>query len=591
MSGDSSAHEQDNPAMKALLPKRRLIPKWRQVRQTLATQEVPGTLIAGSRRSLRADASAPVQPAPSDVRPPRIEEFEQAVHLWREHHEPGILGDIISFWIHAELQQSIVDIGSEAVRRGAVVTPAQHFILSHLAQSNGANEELILQEPEGSFAHHFQPLARPIRDLRGLLRTNPSNPLALLDFAQLQAAIGANAVAERALKTALGLVPNSRLVLRTLARFYVHADDPDRALTLLRRHGRTPSDPWLIASEIALADLANVPSAFLSKGRRMLVDAGKAPPAALTELAGSVAMEELAAGNLKKARELQRVALLNPTDNVAAQAVDQELQFGISLNAPNVAQAIGSSPEAQLLRSWYSQDPELVEESALRWHNQEPFSSRPIQILSTMFAYRGEVKRATNWLTVGLRSDPGDRGLLINLAYVQARQGLVDQARLTILKARRLHHGVVDPYLVATEGLIAYQGGKFDEGDQLYGRAIELFNAPDNRRFNFSTYCVLNQAIVAIELGHPRANEILKRASHEVRERPNPDAVMLLKVASIPGAENLPAEPAQAKQNNQRLTSQWVFDSATNTLTERKGLTAPGAKPILLLDDRDDSKN
>lgn len=571
--------------MKVILPTRRLIPKWRQVRRTLATQEAASALRPLSSRESRVPATDSATVPLGSSRD--LEEFETAVALWEEFKEPGVLGDILSFSLQAPLQQRIIDLGNRAIQSGAPVTPAQRFVIRQLAHSNGDGQDPMPSQSGEHQSNMVQPLAQPIRRLRELLRTDPENSLALLDFAQLQAAIGRNDVADKSLRTALSMAPNNRLVLRTLARFYVHTGEDDRAHQLLRRHERTAVDPWLMASEIALADLAGKPSAFLSKGRRMLLGSGKTPSPNFTELAGSIAMIELGSGNLKKAREFQRIALVDPTDNVAAQAVDREREFGIALNAPKVERAIAASAEAQMLQSWLGLMPDAVEGHALMWHNEEPFSSRPVQMLTALFAYRGDTKMALNWLKVGLRSDGEDRGLLINLAYVQARAGLLDQARLTMLKARRLWGHEVEPYLLATEGLVAYNRGRFEEGDQLYGQAIRLFDAPDKERHNISTYCLLNQAIVALEHRHPRAAEIVARTNEAMQKRPSPDAVMLLKVVTTAGgASTPPVEPqAQQEQPRQRLTSQWIFDPKSNSLTERKGLTAPGAKAILLLED------
>lgn len=555
--------------MKATLPTRRLIPKWRPVRRTLAMQEAAALPLApGKNTKLRVRTESFEQ-----------SEFEQAVHLWNEHKEPGVLGDILSFSFYEPLRQRIVDIGTLAIRSGAEVTLTQRFLIHHLARENGYKEDLPLLEPGAPGKEQALPFVAPIRNLRALLRTEPSNAMALLDFAQLQASIGRNGVAERALRTALGAAPNNRVVLRSLARFYVHAGEHEQAHLVVRRHDRTPHDPWLMASEIALADLAGTPSAFLAKGRRVLVEAGKTPASNLSELAGCLAMAELSAGNMKKARDLQRLALLNPTDNVVAQAVDREHQFGISLTAPNVARVITSSAEAQLLQSWFNLVPDAVEQHALAWHGEEPFSSRPIQMLTALYAYQDQAEKALRWLLAGLRSDGEDRGLLINLAFVQARSGWTDQARLTMLKARRLHGVTVEPYMCATEGLIAYQQRRFGEGDQHYAKAIEILDAQPGRRLNVSTYCLLNQALVALEYQHPGAAQIVARTNDALRDRPNPDAIMLLKVKA---SAELPDVPAPTLLSRHRLTSQWVFDAKNNTLTERKGLTAPGASPIVL---------
>lgn len=576
--------------MKTNLPARRLIPKWRQVQRSLETQEA-AALGKNSARSSNP-ARVPSTGGATELDIFNQDEFEQSVSLWEQFREPGVLGDILSFSMYPDLQEQVLAIGNRAIKSGAPVTAAQRFMIQQLGGAGLDQHDLLLPEPGVQNKEQVLPFAEPIKRLRALLRTQPSNPLALLDFAQLQAAIGRNEVAERALLNALGIAPSNRLIVRTLARFYVHAGEPDRAHLLLRRHARTASDPWLISTEIALADLTGSSSEFLAKGRRMLLDAGKSPSPHFTELAASIAMVELGAGNLKKARELQRIALIDPTDNVAAQAVDREHQFGIALNAPKVAQAIASSAEAKMLKAWGSFLPEAVESHALQWHNEEPFSSRPIQMLTAIFAFRGQVKRARNWLNVGLRSDPEDSGLMMNLAYIEARSGDIDKAKAALQRARRTGGEDALPYILANEAVVAYRLGHFDEGDVLYGRAVDASEARA-RRENLSTYCLLNQMVVAREFDHPRYDEIASRAVDAMRTRPNPEALMMVKVITediSPESEMLPQLPGKEQVSPQRLTSQWIYDPKTNTLTEKKGLTASGAKPVVMLGDQQSRK-
>lgn len=99
-------------------------------------------------------------------------------------------------------------------------------------------------------------------------------------------------------------------------------------------------------------------------------------------------MEELKVGNLKRAREAQRRALLAPNDNVIAQAVEFEAAFGIALNTPPATAALTHAAEARLLQAWSSANPDEVEKHALSWHGEEPFSSRPVQLLTALYAYR-----------------------------------------------------------------------------------------------------------------------------------------------------------------------------------------------------------
>ncbi len=273
--------------MKSDLPARRLIPKWRPIAAALQTPDAVPIPI-GPARKLVGDQV----------------EFDRAVTHWRQTKTPGALGDLLSFGVHQELADKVAALGYEAVNTGAAVTPVQKLLISDIAKHQG----LIPTPFEGAVPsnddHH--PFQGPIRAVRALLKASPNNALALLDYAQFQAAVGRVGRAERAIRTALALHPDNRLVLRTAARFFVHAGKADVGHVLIRRHARTAVDPWLMASEIALADAARVPSQFLSKGKRFLFDHKKMAAGLITELAGAVSMAELANGNLKRARETQR---------------------------------------------------------------------------------------------------------------------------------------------------------------------------------------------------------------------------------------------------------------------------------------------
>ncbi|MDP2448015.1 MAG: hypothetical protein Q8M93_07240 [Polaromonas sp.] len=543
--------------MKANLPARRLIPKWRPVATTLKTAE-----------------ALSIEKRVSELLPADPEELGKAISLWRETQAPGALGEVLSFSVHPELVDIVRDVGREAVRSGAPLGLIQQSLINDLWRGDQAIE--LVTDPTTDRVVGTHPFQTQINRLRSLLRSNPSNPLALLDYAQLQAALGKTRAAERSILTALSLAPNNRTVLRTAARYYVHADNAGLGHHLIRKHRRTADDPWLLASEIALADAANVDSVFLAKGKRFLLEQKKFSSAHVTELAGVIAYQELRSGNLKKARESQRKALLSPNDNVVAHAVDFENNFGIKLDSPEVLNAISRSSEALVLRAWVEMEPEVVESQSLVWHDQEPFSSRPIQMLSTLLLFRGDSSQAMRWLKAGLLTDPKDRGLLINLAFAQACQSKLSEAGATIRRLRSLYPDA-EPFVRATEGLIEYARGNFDLGDQFYDGAMEIFkkrNTPE-----VATYCRVNQALMAIERTHPKVMEIVEKANQAIRERPSFDSLMLLKTSM---RKELP--PVRPLELEQRRLSQWVFDPSANTLTNVPGVTAIGAKAIVVLD-------
>lgn len=543
--------------MKANLPQRRLIPKWRPVATTLQAAEATSVGLPESR-----------------VLSGNPDELRTAIELWRATKASGVLGDVLSFSVHPELQDLVLNVGKEAIRIGAPVTKVQSMLIRDL--DKGPDAAAVLPDVSMDRIGTIHPFQEPIRRLRALLRTAPDNALALLDYAQFQSAIGKLTSAERSLRVALNLAPNNRTVIRTAARFFVHANKPELAHQLIRRHQRTAGDPWLMASEIALADAAGVESTFLSKGKRFLHEQTRYPNAHLTELAGVIASQELFSGNLKKAREAQRKALLAPNDNMIAQAVELQQYFGIALEGPQITAALSRSSEALVLQSWASMKPEGVERHAQDWHAEEPFSSRPIQMLSTLYAFRGEHDLAIRWIEAGLLADATDRGLLINLAFVQACMGQSERAAATIRKLRHLYGKNIEPYAKATEGLIEYTQGRYESGDRLYDEAVSLFEQANQP--GVAAYCRVNQALAVIDCEHPLATEIVNKASASLRESPSFDSSMLLRIRTVPNLDI-----GEVVQQEQRHLGQWIFDSTSNTLTHKPGITAVGAKAIVLL--------
>lgn len=543
--------------MKSTLPIRRLIPKWRPVATTLNEPEA-GSHKVPTSKAILGDAA----------------ELERAIAQWRAERTPGFLGDVLAFSVHRELIPQILDIGAEARKLNVAMTIVQSSLINELNRTDGNENLLPTSVLDMSIEAH--PFQQSIRRLRSLLRTRPDSALALLDMAQLQSAMGKSKAAGRSIQTALSLAPNNRTVIRTAARYWVHAGNAEIAHQMLRRHQRTPSDPWLMASEIAISDLIGAPSSFLSKGRRFLIDNNSFSNAHLTELSGAIAAEELKSGSLKKARDAQRKALLAPNDNMISQAVENRQLFNIALEGAQIERALANSHEAQVLKAWLERKPNLTEMHAKAWHGEEPFSSRPIQLLSTLYLFQGEYEKSEQWLAAGLVADPQDRGLQINLAFLKARAGQEGQM-LTILRRLRLQYPKEsEGYVRAIEGLFEYSQGQFEVGDHKYGDAARYFEM--SKRLDLASYCRLFQALNALEFNHPQAQEIVKLAQTSLQIASTPDALLLIDIRSKPDFQSKLSNEDQSM----RRMAQLIFDPVKNTLIVKEGLTAVGAKAVLV---------
>lgn len=538
--------------MKASLPRRRLIPRWRPVARTLQTSET-GPLISRPTGAFSLD---PVL-------------FEQAVASWKDTPTAGHLGEVLSFAIQPEFEQRALEVVQQALKAGLPVTRVQ----AGLAATLDPAAEL----PERDDVHPVGGGARPFQHrmsaLRRILRIAPANVLSLLDFAQLQSAVGKQDAAARTLRVALSLAPHNRLVLRTNARFFVHVGKPDEAHALIAKSHAAKGDPWLMASEIALADAAATPSIFLQKGRRLLKE-GRTSPEQIAELAGAIATTELMSGRVKDARVALRLALERPTDNVVAQAMTEQELVGVRLDEPQLRLAIQLSSEAQLIQAWKTHDAVAAARHAMEWHAEEPFSSRPVQFLTTLYSLRGEYSLAAEWVRAGLRADSNDLGLLTNLAFTHAALGQTDAAESAIRKVQAISRNSFQPYLMATEGLVALKRSHVEEADRLYRTAAAEFEKRGQSQL--AALCVAYYAKAALEAQHPGAQGLLTEAINLVQRYPSHDAVLLLNT-------ELPKSDAPPAGDDARRLSQWIFDPAANTLTKKSGVTARGAPAVVIL--------
>lgn len=536
--------------MKVQLSKRRLIPRWRRVASTLALPEGKSLSREPGAHSLSVEHS----------------DLERAVIEWKEAPTAGHLGDVLAFSIAEDCLDQVREVARDA-RRRRVATQAQESLIQSLLDEEQTTEVDL----SGNYSLCNPFVREQVRESRALLRVNPANPLVLLDFAQLQAAAGKTRHAERSLLSALTLSPNNRLVLRTLARFYVHSGRADRAHALLARHPLTEFDPWLMAGEIALSQAAEVGSKFAKIGAK-IARQKRRTYINYTELAGAVGGLELAGGNWKRARELFRVALLSPNDNVIAQAITDQHKLLLDLSAPEQKRVALGASEARALLSWRSLDVISAETDALRWFAEEPFSSRPLQFLTALCGIQGQYQRLVSLARRGLIADSKDVVLLANLSYGLASLGRLEEAERIAAKAAWLDYRRVGPQTIATRGLAAMKRSDFDLADRLYAEAISEFDLQG--RADMVSICYAYLARAALEADHPKAAEILKHALEAYERAPSIDGALILEQL------HTVVDRPQLEEPTRRL-AQWIYDKKTNTLVRKEGVTEPGAPTIV----------
>lgn len=214
---------------------------------------------------------------------------------------------------------------------------------------------------------------------RALLRISPTSAALWSDMARHYASQGNARQASRCMTTALALAPNHRWMLRTAARFFVHQKKSATAHKLLANHPRTRSDPWLMAAELACAQVAGRPPKFWRQANDIL-RFDRFSPVHVSELATAVGMMELESGERKKARKLVHRGLTDPTENALAQVCWATEQRHLD-ESPNIGELVKSTRDAYEADFKLNvQKGELLAalESGRQWKEDEPFSARPM---------------------------------------------------------------------------------------------------------------------------------------------------------------------------------------------------------------------
>lgn len=310
-----------------------------------------------------------------------------------------------------------------------------------------------------------------VKETRARLRRNPRIPLAWMDLAREYWVLGAEAKASRALSTAVALASGNRLVLRAAVLFYVATQDVDRAVGLIGK-GTADTDPWIAAARVGLLHSgANVGG--IREARRLLEDESFAPWH-LGELAAGIGTLEFVHGNDRRARQLMRRALLDPTENVAAHA---EWARGRGLDPVDVEPSrVSHAWEADARRKGAVGDWENAARSSLRWLADQPFSLDAATSASYYATEAGDFRLAEAIISSALRTSPADASLLNNRAFARACAWDLVGALSDI---RPVLHAVTEPSVLgcvlATSGLICLRAGEPERGREFYERSIRIF--------------------------------------------------------------------------------------------------------------------
>lgn len=430
---------------------RKVVPRWRESADTMQSGEL-GPLRVQTRESL-LDSSL----------------LDERIKEWRRRKTPTFGAEVVSTAIVLDRKDAAADAATYLLASEHHLPPTTmrlaRFVLGEATSAEADWSGLAMTERAT-----IDRMKCRIGRLRSRLKAYPRNALGWVNLALMYINLGSADKGRAATLTALGLAPHDRFVLRSAARFFLHQDEYDRAHDLLRFNARTPTDPWLLSAEIALASAAERQSKLVKKGVK-IVQSGNLAPFHLSELASAIGTLDFESGNRRRARKMFDAALVDPTENTVAQAAWIGRQIGGLELSP---EGTGSHEADAVRLSQAGRWAESVESASL-WLADQSFSSRP-SILGSYAAATGlmDFEAAARIAERGLIANPTNVTLLNNSAFALARLGHVEEARVQL---SRIKMADTDEYgevaIRATSGLVAFRRGNSEEGRRLYRSAID----------------------------------------------------------------------------------------------------------------------
>lgn len=349
-------------------------------------------------------------------------------------------------------------------------------------------------------------IAPQIGALRRRLSEHPGQALLWSELARHYLTMGSDLKARRAMECALRISgTTNRYLARSAARMFVHLDDQDRALSLLRSHKNIKRDPWLISAEIAVSGVSGKSSNLVKLGQS-LVASRDASHLDTSELASAIGTIEHINGKRRSAENYFRTSLIDPTENALAQAQWAQ-DHQTKVNIPDSAWTLPGSFEAQAMAARSSRKWEDMLRSAGSWLRDEPFSLRPAAVGSSVSITREHNIIGERFASAGLMSAPKNSLLLNNRAVSRAYLGKLTGAFEDITIALSEVNARHDPHLLATIGLLAYRSGHHAFGAECYLACVSWFAKQKDRAS--VTLGALYWLREEVRIGSPIATEVL----------------------------------------------------------------------------------
>lgn len=521
---------------------RRVIPKWRSSKIHASLQDNLPLQQVGRKRN---------QEFLNEFSSELIKKLSQ----WRSRPDFGVAADLLNFSHVSHYRDLLVEPALYLNDHPTKLSP----------QLATAVRSVLGIEEYQTYGDRVYVQAEIVRQKK-YLDLNPRGAIPYVDIARLYVIKGQLKKAEKAIRTAVAIAPDNRFVLRSASRFYVHNDEPERALALLRKAPRTQEDPWVLASLIAIETMQDAPPSYFKRARAMM-DSTRFNPVHLAELGAALATLQLNTGHFKNARRLFNQSLSNPNDNTVAQAVWAANEFSMAISIDPDWLVSRYSSEA----NYYTHEKIGNYTEALKcaqaWFDDEPFSTRPLQAGAFAACILGRYDVAEDQIRQALLLDPTSPDSKNNLAFsLMARNKLSDAVSVLadVYSSEMRTGNALSGHTLANLGMFYYRQGDRDNGNKFYEHAV---SALDNGRQSSSKKIALaywvNEATLAAD---PRLPEIVTQATAAVAGSDSVAAKIVLARALKKDESEVPT--VDAKNSLVR----WEHDKIRNILTSTRGL-------------------
>lgn len=325
-----------------------------------------------------------------------------------------------------------------------------------------------------------------IRKIKKSLAKYPHNPLLWTELSREYVICGQDTKGEKAISIAHNLAPNDRIILRSIARYYTHIGDFERALFYLRKSERIKSDPWILSSEIAISNRLKKSSKY-TKVAQKLVESKSHTPLSISELASELGTMEFLAGNSKQGKKKLSLATIDPFENAIAQiAWINEAVYSIDGVISNIPKSVDCNYEAQTKLFIQSQNWQSAQQSAGFWQEYQPFSREPAIVSSFIsLDFLNDYQKAKETLQCSLISNPHCVDLLNNYIYTLILSGQLEEANQIYEKTKAIDTMEQSIALIATGGMLNYRNHNPQAGSKLYLEAIDKFKKKNNLDMTF----------------------------------------------------------------------------------------------------------